>query len=188
MKLEDILILSEKKLSGLDIMLYYCLKEISVDNKMPALSQEVVPYFKQYSYRGIIRSLLKLEQHGLVTTFLNERGKREKIYFNEIETPVLEKKITTKPKCGIYKIYNKSNVYVGQSRSIQKRWEAHKIQINRGIHPYFTKLEAGQVSYEILEECKMSELSIKEILWSQRLKDKGLKVLNEENFTLIQEE
>ena len=34
----------------------------------------------------------------------------------------------------------------------------------------------------------MSELSIKEILWSQRLKDKGLKVLNEENFTLIEEE
>ena len=149
MKLKDILTLSEKKLSGLDIMLYYCLKELSVDNKMPALSQEVIPYFKQYSYRGVIKSLLRLEQHGLVTTFLNERGNREKIYFNEIEAPalVLERKIVTEPKCGIYKIYNKFNVYVGQSRNIQKRWKDHKIQINRGIHPYFTKLEAGHMKF-----------------------------------------
>ena len=188
MKLEDILILSEKKLSGLDIMLYYCLKELSVDNNVPSLAHEIKPYFKDYSFAGIHKCLNKLEQVGLITTSLDERGKRKKIYFNEIETPILERKKIIKPKCGIYKIYNNPNVYIGQSKNIKERWKAHKQQINRGIHPYFTKLEAGQVSYEILEECKMSELSIKEILWSQRLKDKGLKVLNEENFTLIEEE
>ena len=57
--------------------------------------------------------------------------------------------------------------------------------MTRDIHPYFKKQEIGQVSYEILEECKMSELGIKENLWAQRLKDKDLKIANEENFTLI---
>lgn len=188
MKLQDILTLSQKKLSGLDLMLYYCLKELSIDNKMPALSEEVKPYFKEYSYRGIQKSLLKLEQCGLITTILDERGKREKIYFNEIKTPILERKKITKPICGIYKIYNNSNVYIGQSKNIKERWRNHNQKMIRGIHPYFLKQEADQVTYEVLEECKLSELRIKEILWSQRLKDKGLKVLNEENFTLIQEE
>lgn len=188
MKLKDILTLSQKKLSGLDIMLYYCLKELSTDNNMPSLTHEIKPYFKDYSFGGINKCLNKLEQVGLIITSLDERGKREKIYFNEIETPILERKKTTKPKCGIYKIYNNSNVYIGQSKNIKERWKNHKQKMIRGIHPYFSKQETDQVTYEILEECKISELSIKEILWSQRLKDKGLKVLNEENFTLIQED
>ena len=145
MKLEDILILSEKKLSGLDMMLYYCLKQLSIDNNMPSMSRE----------------------------------------FNELGTPILENKEVKKPKCGIYKIYNNSKVYVGQSKNIQERWKTHKQKMTRDIHPYFKKQEIGQVSYEILEECKMSELGIKENLWAQRLKDKDLKIANEENFTLI---
>ena len=185
MKLEDILILSEKKLSGLDMMLYYCLKQLSIDNNMPSMSREIKPYLKLYSFAGIHKSQIKLEQVGLITTSLDERGRRVKIYFNELGTPILENKEVKKPKCGIYKIYNNSKVYVGQSKNIQERWKTHKQKMTRDIHPYFKKQEIGQVSYEILEECKMSELGIKENLWAQRLKDKDLKIANEENFTLI---
>lgn len=185
MKLEDILKLSQKKLSGLDILLYYCLKELSMDNNMPSLAQEIKPYFKDYSFAGIHKCLSKLEQVGLITTFLDERGRRAKIYFNELETPTIEKKEIKKPKCGIYKIYNNSKVYVGQSKNIQERWKSHKQKMIRDIHPYFKKQEIGQVSYEILEECKTSELGIKEILWAQRLKDNDFEILNQENFTLI---
>jgi hypothetical protein len=58
-------------------------------------------------------------------------------------------------------------------------------QINRNIHPYFTNKESDELLYEILEECKTSELGIKEILWAQRLKDNDFEILNQENFTLI---
>jgi hypothetical protein len=185
MKLEDILKLGQKKPSAIDIMVYYCLKELSIDNNMPSIACDLKPYLKDYSHRSIQRSILNLEQYGLVTISRNENRRREKIYFNALKTPALEKKEIKKPKCGIYKIYKNSRVYVGQSRNIEKRWKMHMRQINRNIHPYFTNKESDELLYEILEECKTSELGIKEILWAQRLKDNDFEILNQENFTLI---
>ena len=184
MKLEEILMLSKNKMSAGDVYVYCALKVLVVDNKMPSINNELIPAV-QMSRSSVNRSIVKLEQNNIITCIKENGFNKTKIYFNKINQKTVKKKEIKKPKCGIYKIYIDSDVYVGQSRNIEQRWKDHEMQINRDIHPYFTSTQAEHISYEILEECRLSELRIKEILWAQRIKDKGLKVLNEENFTLI---
>ena len=184
MKLEEILMLSKNKMSAGDIYVYCALKLLVVNNKMPSINNELIPVV-QMSRSNISRSIKKLEQNNIITCIKENGFNKRKIYFNKTNEKTVKKKGIKKPKCGIYKIYIDSDVYVGQSRNIEQRWKVHKMQINRDIHPYFTSTQAEDILYEILEECHLFELRIKEILWSQRIKDKGLKVLNEENFILI---
>lgn len=72
--------------------------------------------------------------------------------------------------CGIYCIYfnNTDKVYIGQSTNIYDRWMEHKRTYKKGNARYKLK-EAFQVYGEpqflLLEECKASELNIKEIAW-----------------------
>ena len=76
---------------------------------------------------------------------------------------------------GIYKITNLVNnhCYIGQSRMIEKRWLAHKeTSQNKNSHAYhyplqsaFRKYGIDQFSFEVLEECSLSELNEKEIYW-----------------------
>lgn len=78
--------------------------------------------------------------------------------------------------CGIYKITNNINrkIYIGQSANIEKRWREH---INASQHetyyghkksllyPALNKYGIDNFSFEIIEECDISELDERECYW-----------------------
>ena len=75
----------------------------------------------------------------------------------------------------IYKITNIQNnkVYIGQSNNILRRWRDHKTNaFNSNDHNYNTHLYRSirkyglqNFSFEVLEECSISELDAREIYW-----------------------
>lgn len=72
-------------------------------------------------------------------------------------------------KCGIYRIWNRSNgkSYVGQSNNIRARWAMHRYQLRKGIHPSRYMQRAWNKSstsfeWEIIEECEESNLCERE--------------------------
>jgi group I intron endonuclease len=76
---------------------------------------------------------------------------------------------------GIYKITNNINQhgYIGQSKNIKKRWDAHKrTAFNKTDHSYnnplykaIRKYGIDNFTFEIIEECLISELNEKEKYW-----------------------
>jgi group I intron endonuclease len=80
--------------------------------------------------------------------------------------------------CGIYKITNKENgkSYIGLSVNIEARWSDHikkmnsEEQYDKPLYRAFRKYGLSSFTFEILEECKSSELSIKEQYWIEELK------------------
>ena len=76
--------------------------------------------------------------------------------------------------CGIYKIENKENgkVYIGSSKNIEKRWEAHEVGLKNKRH-HNAKLQhawnkAGgklPLDYSVLEECSIEDLFVREQHW-----------------------
>lgn len=74
---------------------------------------------------------------------------------------------------GIYKITNISNkkVYIGQSKYIEKRWTEHIRLLEKGKH-HSLKLQRSwdkhgknKFKFEIIEECEIDMLNIKEQYW-----------------------
>ncbi len=71
---------------------------------------------------------------------------------------------------GIYRIVNKinTNCYYGSSKNIEKRWIRHKKQLNDHTHincilqRAWDKYGEMNFSFEIIEECSISELLLKE--------------------------
>lgn len=71
---------------------------------------------------------------------------------------------------GIYKITNKINkkVYIGQSKDIISRWNAHKYYTYNNktkLQNAFSKYGISNFDFEIIEECLISELDEKEKYW-----------------------
>lgn len=76
---------------------------------------------------------------------------------------------------GIYKIQNKINghIYIGQSKNIEARIRSHinssfnnnDKDYNMIIHKAIRKYGEKNFTYEIVEECLLSELNEKEIYW-----------------------
>ena len=71
---------------------------------------------------------------------------------------------------GIYKIENQINgkVYIGQSINIARRWKEHRSRANNNDTPLYraiNKYGLENFTFEILEECSVSELNEKEIYW-----------------------
>lgn len=70
---------------------------------------------------------------------------------------------------GIYKITNLQNghCYIGQSVDIARRWSEHKTNSKGGckypLYLAFQKYGLDNFSFEVLEECKIEELDLKEI-------------------------
>ena len=65
---------------------------------------------------------------------------------------------------GIYKITNKNDgtVYIGQASNIERRISEHKQTRQQTIDNYINCLGVENFSFEILEECPIEELDIKE--------------------------
>ena len=81
--------------------------------------------------------------------------------------------------CGIYKITNLINghCYIGQSRNIKQRWKDHRSrafntsgkQYEYPLYRAFRKYGLENFSFEVLEECSLKELNIKENLWIKKI-------------------
>ena len=79
---------------------------------------------------------------------------------------------------GIYKITNLDNgkMYVGQSTNIEKRWDDHKLLLNKNQHSNL-RLQYSwnahgedRFDFSILEECDIDELNDLEIYWVDKLR------------------
>ena len=78
-------------------------------------------------------------------------------------------------QCGIYKITNLINnlIYVGQARDIKTRWRNHRtdylgrntVDYNNPLYKDMRLYGLNNFSFEILEECLVSELDKKEKYW-----------------------
>ena len=74
---------------------------------------------------------------------------------------------------GIYKITNKLNgdAYIGQSVEIENRLEDHKKpynwnrEENKRLYQAFIQFGLNNFTFEIIEECKITELNKKEKYW-----------------------
>ena len=187
MKTQEIEAFAKAKLAASTILVYYCLKEFTVNNKMHG-NVSKIKSFTNLSRSGVMKSIVKLEQHGFIT-FTYENGKRKNIFFNDMQHILVKPAPTINviaPISGVYKISSNNTVYIGESKDIKNRWLSHKKLIQKGIHPYFKSNEDNSLSYEILEECcGTANRRTRELLWAQRYKDKGYVVKNKDNFILL---
>ena len=76
---------------------------------------------------------------------------------------------------GIYKITNKitNQIYIGQSTNINQRWMEHKCpkpKHNLKLHEDIRKYGINNFVFELIEECKKSELSKRELFYIKSLK------------------
>jgi group I intron endonuclease len=73
---------------------------------------------------------------------------------------------------GIYKITSPTNkIYVGQSIDIEKRFKQYKrldCKKQPKLYNSFSKHGVENHIFEILEECSLDELNIKEVFWKQK--------------------
>jgi len=78
-------------------------------------------------------------------------------------------KDTSSPICGIYKITSPSSkVYIGQAKDILKRWKFYKtLNCKSQTILYYSLIKYGAElhTFEIIEECKFSELNERERHW-----------------------
>ena len=75
---------------------------------------------------------------------------------------------------GIYKITNKINnkAYVGQSNNIERRFKEHQTCGHRSRIPLDVAIEKYGIEnfvYEVLEECSIDDLNVKETYWIEKL-------------------
>lgn len=79
-------------------------------------------------------------------------------------------------KIGIYKITNpKGKVYIGQSINIEDRWKMYKklkCKKQPKLYNSLKKYNPENHIFEILEECLIEQLTIKEIFYKQQFIDK----------------
>jgi|5_EtaG_2_1085323.scaffolds.fasta_scaffold00200_17 predicted GIY-YIG superfamily endonuclease len=139
---------------------------------------------KNYNFREskVYWCLRLLKECGALRGFEENIGKQFK------KKDRLPKKTTPKT-CGIYGIFEGKNVYVGLSSDIEKRFVAHKTQLERGTHPYSKCFsEVKNLEFKIIKEYKKSQLEKKEPLHAQVLATKGYNVVNSNNFNLILED
>ena len=93
-----------------------------------------------------------------------------------------------KYKRGVYEVWSRNGVYVGQSVQISKRWQDHKRHIKKGIDigKYFKPEEIDHIEFKVaFEVSQCRKLEKYEMLHAQKLKTMGYNVLNEDNWNLL---
>ena len=91
-------------------------------------------------------------------------------YYNILKCSISEKTRNINKICGIYKITNLINndFYIGSSRDIESRWHCHKNSKNYIKYPNSKLYQAihtfnlANFKFEILEECDIDKLLIRE--------------------------
>lgn len=80
---------------------------------------------------------------------------------------LLKNSLSETTKCGIYKITNPDGFYyIGSSRNIVNRFNSHfSKSSNYLLNESFEKFGIENHSYEILEECTIEELRLKELYY-----------------------
>lgn len=72
---------------------------------------------------------------------------------------------------GIYKITNpKGRIYIGQAKDLEKRkaqYKSHRCKSQVRLHASLIKYGFSQHIFEILEECKIDDLNIRERYWQE---------------------
>lgn len=91
---------------------------------------------------------------------------------------------------GIYKITEKNNpsmFYIGQSNNIERRFKEHiqksYAQSRIPFDDYINEKGKDAFDYEVLEECKIEELNIKEKYWIDKLQATKSGNISEGGFT-----
>ena len=95
--------------------------------------------------------------------------------------------------CGIYKITSPSNkIYIGQSKDIDRRWKGYKkykAKAQTILCRSFLKYGTDNHIFEIIEECDINDLNIRERYWQDYydVLNKGLncELVNTDNLTKI---
>jgi hypothetical protein len=104
-----------------------------------------------------------------------------KVYYEKPYTDLVGRVIGSQQITGIYKITNLTNqmCYVGQAVNIAERWKQH---IKRGmgaetptknkLYPAMMSFGVENFTFEIIQECKKSELDEREDYWQDFFKAK----------------
>ena len=104
-----------------------------------------------------------------------------KVYYEKPYTDLIGRVIGNKQITGIYKITNLENqmCYVGQAVNIAERWKQH---IKRGmgaeaptknkLYPAMMSFGVENFTFEVIQECKKSELDEREDYWQDFFKAK----------------
>ena len=138
-----------------------------------------------------------LESH--VSFFLDRwaNGRQENVY-NE-DCPLYPRPIISyegvdvnpprqKYKRGVYEVWGRNGVYVGQSVQMSKRWQDHKRHIKKGtgIGKYFKPEELKDLEFKVaFEVSQCRKLEKYEMLHAQKLKTMGHNIVNEDNWNLL---
>ena len=190
MKIEEIKNLHLNKISALEILVYFAIKELRKEDRICPKNSELSELLPGSPHQSFSRAKVSLKDKGIIG--IVQYGKKTKIFFLASEKKEFEKekfelkKEILKKQSGIYAIFFDDKVYIGQSKNVARRWNNHREQIGRNIHPHIKK--NTKCEFKLLEECRIDQLYSRELLWAQRFYDKGNNISNKNNFKFIKEE
>ena len=107
----------------------------------------------------------------------------KRAYCNRIDESTILRFDDTDMTCGVYTITNTKNGkrYVGVSRDVRRRWNAHKAELRRGVH-YSDALQeawntdgAGAFVFDVLEVCEPAKFSELERAYIQTFRTKDVR-------------
>lgn len=91
---------------------------------------------------------------------------------------------------GIYKItcIDNNKVYIGSSSNIKLRWYRHKSNLknnrsNPNLQQSYNKYGINSLTFEIIEECTVTDLIEREQFYATKYKNDGIKLFNIGEFT-----
>lgn len=157
----------ELALNPCEMKVWYFLDKMGGKSRTSTEIHVLMPDEMLLSQRSVHRGVISLVFKNLVSD--------DRVGTNQPESPIK----------GVYTISQGDNVYVGQSKNIIERWNSHKCDISSGTHTYFKNTELEELTFDVVHECEVDQLLMREVLLAQKLKSEGKTVLNEDNFTLL---
>lgn len=84
---------------------------------------------------------------------------------------------------GIYLIKNKltEEVYIGQSKNINNRWNNHKRNMGNSKYNLYSDMSYYGLSnfeFSVIEECEIRDLDKREMYWIQKYQEDGYSLYN----------
>ena len=84
---------------------------------------------------------------------------------------------------GIYLIKNNitNEVYIGQSKNIERRWTNHKNNVGKSKYNLYSDISFYGLSnfdFSVIEECDISALDSREMYWIKKYQEDGYSLYN----------